>query len=60
MYTKLEVNHITQNAIDALCAYVQNELGITSGDVAGDFWSDERLVAIISDYVTVEIQNKGN
>lgn len=56
VYTNAEVRQIAEEGIDALCESVQRKLGIKYGDFAALFWSDERLLSLIDDYVSGEIE----
>lgn len=53
IYTDPEIETIAEDALNALCLFVQERLGVTTGDTASVFWSGRE--DIIRDYVEEEI-----
>jgi hypothetical protein len=45
---------LVEDAIDHLCKYVQDRLGITRGDFAGNYWSDDVPREAIAAYINGE------
>lgn len=52
-YTEQEIDQLTEDALNALCLFVQERLGINDGFNASIFWSGRE--AIIRDYIESEI-----
>jgi len=60
-YTKQEIEDLAGNALSQACAYIQDKLGVKTGDVAGLFLSGEPqdiIESILQDYIKTEIQFK--
>lgn len=53
IYTDPEIETIAEDALNALCLFVQERLGVKTGDTASVFWSGRE--DIIRDYVEEEI-----
>lgn len=47
-------------ALDEACAYIQRKLGITTGDFASHFFSDDVVVGIFKEYIDEEVYLKIN
>ena len=55
---QLFIELLAENALDAACAYIQDELGQKHGDVAGVFFSGEAkdiVISILESYIRTEI-----
>jgi hypothetical protein len=63
--TNDQIKQIAEQALNDMCLSVQNQLGVTNGDVASQFFDmdwqkGEEILAMIAEYVKTEIQfNKG-
>lgn len=53
--TNEQINELAEDALNVLCLYVQERLGINTGDIAGEFWSDDNYRNLIRDYVKTEV-----
>ena len=42
-------------ALDEACAYIQRKLGITTGDFASHFFSDDVVVDLFKKYIDEEV-----
>jgi hypothetical protein len=59
-YKKMEqVDALTNEALEVLCKFVQDKLGIDYGDVAGQFWASYDHSNIIRSYIKSEIDYQG-
>lgn len=58
IYTDPEIDNLAEDALNALCLYVQERIGQTDGGNASMYWSGRE--EIIQDYVEYEIVMKGN
>jgi hypothetical protein len=57
-YTEQEIQTIAENALNAACLSIQNELGQTDGGIAGIYFSgirEEAILSILGAYVHTEI-----
>jgi hypothetical protein len=54
-----QVDALTEEALEVLCKFVQDKLGIDYGDVAGQFWASEDHTNIIRSYIKSEIDYQG-
>lgn len=60
-YTQNEINDLAESALDIACAFIQEQLNVPTGDLAGLFFSGERqkiIESIFQDYIRSEIQFK--
>jgi hypothetical protein len=58
VFPQLFIELIAENALDAACAYIQDELGQKHGDVAGVFFSGKTkdvVMSILESYIRTEI-----
>ena len=58
-YTKQQIEDLAGNALSQACAYIQDQLGVKTGDLAGLFFSGEPqdiIESILQDYIKSEIQ----
>ena len=51
----IDPQHLAVEALDAACALIQSRLGVTSGDLAGIFFSGSEVESILAAYVRSEI-----
>jgi hypothetical protein len=58
IYTDSEIDNLADEALNALCLYVQDRLGQTDGGNASMYWSGRE--SIIKDYVENEVIMAGN
>lgn len=58
IYTDPEIDNLAEDALNALCLYVQERIGQTDGGNASMYWSGRE--DIIQDYVEYEVVMKGN
>jgi hypothetical protein len=58
IYTDPEIDNLAEDALNALCLYVQERIGQTDGGNASMYWSGRE--EIIQDYVEYEVVMKGN
>ena len=58
IYTDPEIDNLAEDALNALCLYVQQRIGQTDGGVASMYWSGRE--EIIQDYVEYELVMLGN
>ena len=59
IYTKQQIEDLAGNALSQACAYIQDQLGDKTGDLAGLFFSGEPqdiIESILQDYIKSEIQ----
>jgi len=60
-YTKREIEDLAGNALSEACAYIQDKLGVKTGDLAGLFFTGEPqdiIESILQDYIRREIEFK--
>jgi hypothetical protein len=58
-YTKQQIEDLAGNALSQACAYIQETLGVKTGDTAGLFFTGEPqdiIESILQDYIRTEIQ----
>lgn len=58
-YTKQQIEDLAGNALNQACAYIQDALGVQTGDIAGLFLSgkpQDIIESILQDYIRTEIQ----
>ena len=53
IYTEQEIDQLTEDALNALCLFVQERLGVNTGDTASVYWSGRE--SVIRDYIEEEI-----
>jgi len=58
IYTDPEIESLAEDALNALCLFVQERIGQTDGGYASLFWSGQE--DIIRDYVETELVGMGN
>ena len=61
VYTKQQIQDLSENALHEACRHIQDALGVKTGDVGGIFFSGEnqdRIESILRDYIRTEIQFK--
>jgi hypothetical protein len=57
-YTQNEINDLAGSALDIACAFIQEQMNIKTGDLAGLYFSGNRkemIESIFRDYVRQEI-----
>ncbi len=57
--TKQQIDDLAGNALSQACAYIQDALGVKTGDTAGLFFTGEpqdMIESILQDYIRTEIQ----
>ncbi len=57
--TKQEIQELAENALHEACRYMQDALGVKTGDTAGLFFTGEPqdiIESILQDYIRREIQ----
>ena len=57
--TKQHIDDLAGNALSQACAYIQEALGVKTGDTAGLFFTGEPqeiIESIFQDYIRTEIQ----
>lgn len=62
-YTQKEIQIMAENALNAACLSIQNELGQTDGGIAGIYFSgiaEEKILEILKDYIGSEINFAGH
>ena len=60
-YTQNEINDLAESALDVACAFVQEQLNVQTGDLAGLFFSGNRkeiIESILEAYIRSEIEAK--
>jgi hypothetical protein len=60
-YTQNEINDLAESALDVACAFIQEQLNIPTGDVAGIYFSGKPkdiIESIFKEYIRTEIQFK--
>jgi hypothetical protein len=58
-YTNKEINDLAGSALDIACAFIQEQLNVETGDLAGLFFSGkakEMILEVLQDYISHEIQ----
>lgn len=58
-YTQETIRAMAESALNAACADIQQQLGVTDGGFASLWFCGEReemILSILSDYITAEIQ----
>jgi hypothetical protein len=57
-YTQNEINDLAGSALDIACAFIQEQMNIKTGDLAGLYFSGNRkemIESIFRDYIRQEI-----
>ena len=57
-YTQNEINDLAGSALDIACAFIQEQMNIKTGDLAGLYFSGNRkemIESIFRDYIKQEI-----
>lgn len=57
-YTQNEINDLAESALDVACSFIQEQLNIPTGDLAGLFFSGkskEIIIEVLQDYISQEI-----
>lgn len=57
-YTQNEINDLAVSALDIACAFIQEQMNIKTGDLAGLYFSGNRkeiIESIFKDYIRQEI-----
>ena len=57
-YTEQEIQTIAENALNAACLSIQNELGQTDGGIAGIYFSginEDMILTMLKSYIHTEI-----
>lgn len=60
-YTQNEINDLAESALDVACSFIQEQLNVTTGDLAGLFFSGkpkEIILEVLQDYISQEIMFK--
>lgn len=60
-YTQNEINDLAESALDVACSFIQEQLNIQTGDLAGLFFSGkskEMILEVLQDYISQEIMFK--
>ena len=60
-YTQNEINDLAESALDVACYFIQEQLNVKTGDLAGLFFSGkpkEMIESIFKHYIKTEIQFK--
>ncbi len=60
-YTKQQIEDLAGNALSQACAYIQDQLKVKTGDLAGLFLTGEpqdTIESILRDYIRREIEFK--
>ena len=58
-YTNQEINDLAESALDVACLFIQEQLNVQTGDLAGLFFSGkakEMILEVLQDYISQEIQ----
>lgn len=58
IYTQKEIQSMAENALNAACLSIQNELSQTDGGIAGIYFSGENedmILSILKSYIHTEI-----
>ena len=59
--TKQDIQDLAENALHEACRYIQDELGVKTGDTAGLFFSgqqEDEIHEIFSQYIETELMVK--
>ena len=57
-YTQNEINDLAESALDVACSFVQEQLNVKTGDLAGLFFTGkakEIILEVLQDYISKEI-----
>jgi hypothetical protein len=57
-YTQNEINDLAVSALDIACAFIQEQMNIKTGDLAGLYFSGNRkeiMESIFQDYIRQEV-----
>ena len=60
-YTQQEIDNLAISALDVACAFIQEQMNIPTGDVAGIYFSGKPkdiIESIFKEYIRTEIQFK--
>jgi hypothetical protein len=60
-YTKQQIEDLASNALNQACSYIQDQMNIKTGDLAGLFFTGEPqdiIESILQDYIRREIEFK--
>jgi hypothetical protein len=60
-YTQKEINDLASSALDVACAFIQEQMNIKTGDLAGLYFSGDKqtiIESMLQDYIRTEIQFK--
>lgn len=60
-YTKQEIDDLASSALDVACAFIQEQMNVPTGDLAGLFFSgkpQEMIETIFRSYIRAEINCK--
>ncbi len=60
-YTQNEINDLAESALNVACAFIQEQLNVSTGDLAGIFFtgkSKDIILEVLQDYISQEIQFK--
>jgi hypothetical protein len=60
-YTQNEINDLAESALDVACLFIQEQLNVPTGDLAGLFFSGkpkEIILEVLQDYISQEIMFK--
>jgi hypothetical protein len=58
-YTQNEINDLAKSALDVACAFIQEQLNVKTGDLAGLYFSgvpEDVILGVFRSYITSEIQ----
>jgi hypothetical protein len=59
LWTKDEIDALVDNSLNHLCLFIQDNLGVTSGDVASQYFDqDHPIKEILNSYIRTEINFK--
>lgn len=59
-YTNNEIQELASSALDIACAFIQEQMNVQTGDLAGLFFTGKPqaiIESIFQDYIRSEIQN---
>ena len=62
-YTQNEINDLASSALDVACAFIQDQMNIPSGDLAGIFFTgrpQELIETLFKSYIRAEINCKNS
>ena len=60
-YSQNEINNLAESALDVACYFIQEQLNVQTGDLAGLFFSGNRkeiIESILEAYIRSEIEAK--